>query len=234
MKSKVIEVFTDGAASGNPGPGGWGGIIVYLGQQIQELGGFVEHTTNNRMELMAALECLKNLSNAKEPIFLYSDSQYLLNGMTKWLHSWKKNAWKTSENGSVANQDLWQALDDEILRRKQASLGGVTWSYVAGHSGHWGNERADEIAVSFSQNNPVELFGGDISLYNHYKNQSVPNQKNKSGPVVYLSYIDGKLERHSTWSECEARVKGRAGAKFKKVSSPQEEESVLRLWGLKN
>jgi len=135
---KRVAIYTDGACSGNPGPGGWGALIKY-GDHEKELQGGDFDTTNNRMELMAAIESLNAL---KQPcaVDLYTDSQYVKGGMTGWIHGWKKNGWKTAAKKPVKNADLWQALDEAVARHQ------IDWHWVKGHAGHAENERADELA----------------------------------------------------------------------------------------
>ena len=135
---KRVSIFTDGACSGNPGPGGWGALIRY-GDHVKELQGGEFETTNNRMELMAAIEALNALKQACA-VDLYTDSQYVKGGMTGWIHGWKKNGWKTSAKKPVKNSDLWIALDEAVVRHK------IEWHWVKGHAGHPENERADELA----------------------------------------------------------------------------------------
>lgn len=135
---KKVEIFTDGACSGNPGPGGWGAVLRY-GEQERDLCGGEKNTTNNRMELMAAIEALKAL---KEPcdVELYTDSVYLKDGIGKWIYGWKKNGWKTAAKKPVKNAELWQLLEEQRNRHD------VTLHWVKGHAGHEENERADELA----------------------------------------------------------------------------------------
>ncbi|MBX3569940.1 MAG: ribonuclease HI [Rhizobiaceae bacterium] len=135
---KAVEVFTDGACSGNPGPGGWGAILRFNGT-TKELSGGEADTTNNRMELLAAINALGAL---KEPcaVELYTDSNYVRDGISSWIHGWKRNGWKTADKKPVKNAELWQALDEATRRHK------VTWHWVKGHAGHPENERADELA----------------------------------------------------------------------------------------
>jgi ribonuclease HI len=134
----IAELFTDGACSGNPGPGGWG-VIVRTHEGEKELSGSETHTTNNRMEMMAAIEGLKALP-ASSRVKLYTDSTYLKDGMTSWVEKWKKGGWRTASNTPVKNQDLWQELDQLCADRQ------VEWAWVKGHSGHPENERADVLA----------------------------------------------------------------------------------------
>ncbi|MEM9495927.1 MAG: ribonuclease HI [Pseudomonadota bacterium] len=133
-----MEIYTDGACSGNPGPGGWGVLILNDGEEVELYGGEAE-TTNNRMEMMAAIEALTAASEG-EPVRLYTDSQYVKNGITQWIAGWKRNGWKTASKKPVKNQDLWQALDT------LASARTVEWRWVKGHAGDAGNERADALA----------------------------------------------------------------------------------------
>lgn len=138
--TKQVVIFTDGACSGNPGPGGWGAVMIY-GEHRKELEGGEPHTTNNRMELLGAiraLEALKRHTNVE----LHTDSNYLKNGITQWIHGWKRNGWKTADKKPVKNAELWQQLDE--LRSRHT----VDWHWVKGHAGHPENERADELARS--------------------------------------------------------------------------------------
>lgn len=136
--AKTIEIYTDGACSGNPGRGGWGVLIKEDGQQRELCGGEPE-TTNNRMEMMAVIEALRG-TDKQTPVILYTDSQYVKNGITTWIHSWKKNGWKTASRKPVKNKDLWVILDE--LREDRE----IDWRWVKGHAGDPGNERADELA----------------------------------------------------------------------------------------
>jgi ribonuclease HI len=135
---KVVEIFTDGACSGNPGPGGWGAILRYGGVD-KELNGGEPATTNNRMEMMAAIMAIEAVKRPCE-IHLHTDSEYLRQGITTWIHSWKARGWKTADKKPVKNVDLWQRLERAIETHD------VHWHWVKGHSGHVENERADELA----------------------------------------------------------------------------------------
>lgn len=134
----MVEIFTDGACKGNPGPGGWGAILRFKGKE-RELKGAVEMTTNNRMELTAAIEALCALTRPCH-VQLYTDSNYLRQGMQTWLSQWKKNGWRNAKKESVKNADLWQHLD------QLAQIHHIEWHWVKGHSGHPENERADALA----------------------------------------------------------------------------------------
>ena len=144
--SIAIEAATDGACSGNPGPGGWGGLIIFDDKSELEIGGSEQNTTNNRMELTAAIKTLEKLKTykLKENFKLRTDSKYVIEGYTKWIINWKKNGWKTSAGKSVQNLDLWQKIDE--LR-----INGLIMEYVKGHSGDKQNDRVDKIATNYSK-----------------------------------------------------------------------------------
>lgn len=150
--TNIISIYTDGACIGNPGPGGWGVAINYSDGSVGEWGGAATETTNNRMEMQAAIAALEILkaSQQQEPVTLYTDSEYVLKGITQWIKGWKKRNWRNSKGDPVLNQDLWQILDD--LNSYQ-----IKWQHVRGHSGDRDNERCDEIARGFAQNNPPML-----------------------------------------------------------------------------
>ena len=133
-----VSIFTDGACSGNPGPGGWGAILRF-GEVEKELKGGEPHTTNNRMELLAAISALEALKKSAS-VDLTTDSQYVRQGITSWIHNWKRNGWRTADKKPVKNDDLWKRLELAIETHD------ISWHWVKGHSGHDGNERADELA----------------------------------------------------------------------------------------
>lgn len=137
-ETPIVEVFTDGACSGNPGPGGWGVVLSWRGHE-KTLNGGERHTTNNRMELLAAIRALEALQRPM-PVRLWTDSTYVRDGITRWITGWKRNGWKTKAGEAVKNADLWQALD-ALTKRHQ-----VDWRWVRGHAGNAGNERADALA----------------------------------------------------------------------------------------
>jgi len=138
QESDGVEIFTDGACSGNPGPGGWGAVLRWRGHEKELFGGEAD-TTNNRMELMSVIEALKSLRRPMV-VDVYTDSTYVQKGMTEWLQGWKRKQWKTAGNKPVKNADLWQLLDVQASRHE------VRWHWVKGHAGHPENERADALA----------------------------------------------------------------------------------------
>jgi len=145
MLEKIIKIYTDGACSGNPGPGGWGALLKYNGHE-KELSGFEAQTTNNQMELQAVIEALKSVKSKKQ-IKLYTDSKYVMHGITEWIHNWKKNDWKSASKKPVKNVERWQALD-----HLNAGFD-IEYIWVKGHAGHAENERADELARAAIENN---------------------------------------------------------------------------------
>ena len=240
-EEKNITIWSDGSSLGNPGPGGYGAVIVLSNKnKVFEIGGYERETTNNRMELTAAIEALLAVEKEETPVVINTDSAYVLNGITSWVYGWQKNNWITSQKEPVLNQDLWQRL--LLLAENRKGRSGLEWKKVKGHSGNLGNERADIIATSFSDMNPVELFHGTIAEYETHAGgdlfsaQLVATKKSKSkktGPAYsYLSLVDGEFMRHATWTECEARVKGKAGAKFKKALRPEDEPLIMADWGM--
>ena len=157
--STIQSVYTDGACTGNPGPGGWGVVVYYTDNSVREFGGNEKQTTNNRMEMQAAIAALSFLTEnqPKEPITLYTDSEYLIKGVTQWVKNWRKKGWKTATGKPVLNQDLWESLDQ--LNSKL-----VLWQHVRGHTGNVGNERCDAIARAFANNKTISLQSGKQNL----------------------------------------------------------------------
>jgi ribonuclease HI len=243
MTAQPIVVFTDGAAKGNPGPGGWGAIIVTPAGEVTELGGRAAGTTtNNKMELTGAIMALSHLRELPGALAIYTDSTYVIQGIRGWIFGWRKRGWKTSTGGDVLNRDLWERLDDLVRARGK---GGVTWHYVRGHVGIPGNERVDEIADGLAQGREITLYRGPLLGYPYAildlpDDTGVPERspssangsRSKGTPFSYLSVVDGELARHATWAECERRVKGRPGARFKKAMSQADEAAILREWNL--
>ncbi|MDB5225698.1 MAG: Ribonuclease [Candidatus Adlerbacteria bacterium] len=229
-----ILLFTDGASKGNPGPGGWGAVVAGHGKAT-ELGGAEPHTTNNRMELTAALRGLQHAKSLPAgPRVLRTDSSYVINGITKWVHGWQKNGWKTQDKKDVLNKDLWQDLAEAAHGQQ------VAWEYVGGHVGIVGNERVDTIASELALGKNVELYKGPIESYeidianlahDVVLKEKKSSSRTKSGikAFSYISEVDGVVMVHKNWPECEKRVRGRR-ARFKKVYTPQEEAEVVATY----
>jgi len=233
---ETIVIHTDGACSGNPGPGGWGAIIAFPEGQILELGDNNPSTTNNQMELQAVINALRATQDRSEKRMLCTDSTYVIRGITQWIWGWMKRGWKNAEGDPVANQDQWRQLSAVVQ-----DIGGknISWHYVRGHQGTPGNERCDEIAVAMSKNQYFKLYKGpllgyDISPYDLPEDTSLPPikaPKEKVKAYSYLSVVGGIAIRHADWPSCERRVKGVSGAKFKKSTSPENEAEILAEWG---
>ncbi len=234
-----IIAFTDGAAKGNPGPGGWGAIVVTREGRVRELGGGVGRATNNQMELRAVIEALRAVRGESGIVDLHADSTYVVRGITEWIGNWRRRGWKTAEGQPVLNRDLWEALAAEVEGRGRA---GIRWHYVRGHAAVPGNERADEIASGFAASRRVELYDGPLIRYPiaiHERPDDTSLPPSSSGASArrapahsYLSLVDGVAMRHHTWADCERRVKGVSGARFKKTRSAEDEVAVMQGWGL--
>jgi ribonuclease HI len=231
-----IAIHTDGACSGNPGPGGWGAIIAYPEGTIQELGDSEAPTTNNKMELQAVITALNYVKKRPENILVFTDSTYVIRGITQWIWGWMKRGWKNAEGEPVANQGHWKDLSRVV---QEIGAKRISWHYVRGHQGTLGNERCDQIAVSFSKNQYIPLYKGTLLNYDHNPydvpdDTSLPEPrapKEKTKAYSYLSVVGGTPVRHSDWPSCERRVKGASGAKFKKSTSAENEEEILAAWG---
>lgn len=244
MNPQSIVAFTDGAAKRNPGPGGWGVVIVTPDGHVTELGGGAPHTTNNKMELTGAIEALTELEHVDGRLAVYTDSTYVIQGIESWVHNWKRRGWKTAAGGEVLNRDLWEALSGLVSARPPKS---ISWHYVRGHVGIPGNERVDAIADAFAVKGRTELYNGPllgypIAILDLPDDTAVPSRSkpasgsgssgSSKGPAYsYLSVVDGTPMRHSTWADCERRVKGRSGARFKKATSGEDQAAILRAWG---
>jgi ribonuclease HI len=235
---KSILIFTDGACSGNPGPGGWGAVIASPDGHVCELGGGHPETTNNRMELAGAIHALKYAQKYDGPVDLYTDSTYVIRGITQWIWGWKKNGWRNGEGEEVSNRELWEELSRAVGARKAS--GKVTWLYSRGHVGTPGNERCDEIAVAYSKGKRIDLYEGpllqySVAVYDVPEDTTLPEMRpreEKKPAYSYLSYVGGEVYRHRDWSSCERRTKGKSGAKFKKAMTAGEEKQILAAWGL--
>jgi len=187
--SIAIEAATDGACSGNPGPGGWGGLIIFDDKSELEIGGSELNTTNNRMELTAAIKTLEKLKTykLKENFKLRTDSKYVIEGYTKWITNWKRNGWKTSSGKSVQNLDLWQKID-------QLRINGLVMEYVKGHSGDEQNDRVDKIATNYSKGISLEsnLKESESSADFFEKNDPTEIQELFSRNELIQKYADKK------------------------------------------
>ncbi len=235
-----IIIYTDGACRGNPGPGGWGAVIYNIqSETVYEIGDRNNNTTNNRMELEAVIKTFEFLEKIPGDLHFHIDSTYVLNGSTKWMKMWSLNNWKTSEGNPVLNRDYWERLYHLYSARIKRSK--MQWTHVFGHAGIPGNERADEIAQGFADKRELVLFEGPYQVYKHdllfnSANMKKPIKKSSSSSskkaYSYLSLVNGVLEKHKTWEECNARVKGVSGAKYKKTVSAEDEAEILRTWGL--
>jgi ribonuclease HI len=267
----MTTIFTDGSSRGNPGPGGWGAIVISDADHgdtatVVELGGREELTTNNRMELMAVIQALHSIGElpqlsekaeekADRLIRINSDSAYVINGITKWVHGWVKKNWITSQKEEVLNRDLWEKLMDAVrsVEGKSGTRTGsgtvsagakgtkIIWNQIGGHVGIAGNERCDEIATLFADGQPVELFSGRLADYplrdvvdvaqekenSKSKTAVLKKSHSKAAAYSYVSLVDGVVQIHTTWAECEARVKGASGAKYKKALSKADEVEII-------
>ena len=226
-----LIIYTDGGCIGNPGPGGWAAVLVRNGQ-VEELGGAEADTTNNRMEMQAAIEGLRR-AHVGERARVVTDSRYLQDGITRWIHGWKRRGWKKADGNPVLNRDLWQELDTLV----QGPATAVCWEHVRGHQGHPFNERCDVIANGFARGTPPELRRGDGAWIGGPANPAAPAALKLGVPIgmrlpFYLSYRDGELRLHADWVDCEAWVKGARGVRYKKVRSEAELGGTLASWGI--
>ncbi|MEK6577758.1 MAG: RNase H family protein, partial [Bdellovibrionota bacterium] len=180
---------------------------------------------------------LNQFKDSRHKIYVHTDSSYVIQGAEGWIKGWKKSGWKTKEGKDVANRDLWEQLD-ALTSSAQPT---PEWVYVAGHTGVPGNERTDEIAVAYSLGELPRLYQGPLSGYTLTKEDLLTTEGKKTNPrsrsklqaLHYLSLVGRVPMRHKTWVECESRVRGQTGAKFKKVTTPDEEGKILLEWGYK-
>lgn len=236
MKSDQTIIFTDGSSRGNPGPGGWGSVVVEKDSagniKVTELGGAEKMTTNNRMELTASLKGLEHTKKDTN-IIIYTDSSYLINGITKWLNGWKRNGWITKTKQDVLNKDLWIDIDKTVQGRH------ISWKYVGGHVGIVGNERCDHIATDLADGNDLKLYSGPLSGYDlpnildiSLDDGKLKSKKSKSSRAnakaySYISSVGSVIQIHRTWAECEKRVKGVKGARYKKSLDAEDEKKII-------
>lgn len=239
---KQILIYTDGSSLGNPGPGGWGAVFVFDDEKVKEIGGRKKETTNNAMELTAVSRALEEVLQTKKEarVKMFMDSKYVLNGVTSWMYGWEQNGWKTKAKESVKNLELWKRVLKSVREVKNECE--ISFEHIPGHSDHPGNERADDIAREFAEGKKVKPFEGaleDSSLAGKnleidtdaLADHKAKKSRSKAKAYSYLSLVNGKLEKHSTWSECETRVKGVKDTKFKKTTSKEDEQEILRGWG---
>lgn len=225
-------IFTDGAAKGNPGPGGYGAVLL-LGDRVLEVGEGKKLTTNNEMELRAVVEALKNLPTDIKQVEIYTDSKYVVEGATGWIFGWQKNGWKTKAGGDVSHRELWQELI-ELLKKVK-----IDWHKVPGHVGIIGNERADTIASDLGEGKKVNLYNGSKVGYGYdlenvtydlqkAVDRSADRKRQATKAFSYISKVNGVIETHKTWKECEDRVKGVKGVRFKKSLSAEDEKNIIK------
>ena len=242
MKENNITIFTDGSSRGNPGPGGYGFIAIYPDSKgimhVDEGGGREDLTTNNRMEMKAVTEAFRLFDGYYDKAAavdisytVYLDSSYVLNGITKWVFGWQKNGWITSTKDLVSNVDIWKEMMEATAGKK------IEWKLLKGHAGIAGNERCDEIATSFADDAQPDLYKGLLSEYSFdpfnlaSSTPTSSSKKNKGKAYSYVSAVDGLVMTHQSWAECEARVKGAKGARYKKALNAQEETELIKSLG---
>jgi ribonuclease HI len=236
-KENKIIIFSDGASKGNPGPGGFGAVIVLPEEKVIELGGYDKHTTNNRMELSGAVKALSHLPPSDEgglrEVDFYTDSKYVINGMTGWIYGWQKNGWQTKDKHDVLNKDLWEKLFELSQDKK------IKWQYVGGHVGVAGNERCDEIADAMATRQKVDLYSGSLAKYKinildlGHDEGLKKNKYSKSAKAYsYLSLVDGVFKIDKVWADCEKRVTGKKNPKYQKAISPEHEKEIMKNWGV--
>jgi ribonuclease HI len=222
--------YTDGACLGNPGPGGWGVRILYPNGQVQELGGAAAATTNNRMELQGAIAALQVIGPCAEATIV-TDSRYVIEGLTKWIHNWRRRGWTTTTRTPVKNRALWMALE-------RLNHPGIRWRHVRGHTGDPNNERVDAIARAFACGTPPRLFCGQAgSPSDPVVAASPEGHAAAAGPepsalpgrrrlppnqARYVSIVRGTVALDNDWAACAARVRGVSGARYKKVHTAEE------------
>ncbi len=246
-KSADIVIFTYGASSGNPGPGGWGAIIAEKGRETIELGGGDPRTTNNRMELTAAIEALSQIADTHGSVIVYTDSKYVRDGIRRWVPVWQQRGWQTTAKTAVLNQDLWQKLS--ALTDARVGSDEIIWRLVAGHKNVPANERVDAIATAFAANVKPDLFKGSSEKYSidllpfaalvmaddnsllgldrAGRSRKSSSQRSSQKAYSYVSMVSGKIVIHENWESCFARVKGVSGARFKKALSSEDEKRIV-------
>lgn len=237
MKKELV-IYTDGASRGNPGPGGWGAVILVDGYAM-EVAGSAKKATNNQMELQAVLEVLSDSGARahKGSVSVLSDSAYVVNGLNSWVYGWEKKGWVTMAKTPVENKAIWQEL--LVLLKEYGDR--LTIAKVKGHGGELYNERCDELAVAAALGKKEKHFKGSQKEYDAFlkeigttaKKANPKKKKKDTGPAYsYVSLVDGKVYIDKTWTACEKRVKGKKGAKYQKVFSKIEETELVQDYTL--
>lgn len=243
MKKELI-IYTDGASRGNPGPGGWGAVVLVDGYSM-EVTGSAKKATNNQMELQAVLEVLSDSASRayKGTVKVFSDSAYVVNGLNSWIWGWEKKGWITSTKTPVENREIWVNIL-ELLKfyGKRLSI-----EKIKGHAGDLYNERCDELAVNAALGKKEKHFKGLQKDYDAFLKEigttkkvesgksKVKSKTKKTGPAYsYVSLVDSKVYADKTWAECEKRVKGKKGAKYQKVFSKAEETNLVQDYTLES
>jgi ribonuclease HI len=219
----ISSLYTDGACTGNPGPGGWGVVVYFIDGSVYEMGGAEAQTTNNRMEMLAAIAALKLLATTgqTQPVTLYTDSEYLKKGITQWVKGWKKKGWKTSTGNPVLNQDLWETLD-------QLNSSKVNWEHVRGHAGNEGNERCDAIARSFAQGQTPSLQQSPISDLLATETAQTPDSKTIQSSGVPSNLPNSDLAMNDSTSLSPAETAGQVSGEVR-VSQLRNLVEALRI-----
>lgn len=239
MLDKMITVYTDGSSRGNPGPGGWG-VIIASPANVFELAGFDSNTTNNRMEMsavIAALQFLHKNNQHNNLISIFTDSQYVKNGCEKWVYGWQQRNWTTSKKEPVLNQDLWMVIAELLVLFP--SLGFV---HVPAHVGVPANERVDTIATASADTQSLpNLYKGsrskyqvslvhDAKLNSSLKIDKTRAKKSTGKANCYLSEVNGEIKEHQNWADCQARVSGKSGVRFRRANSLAEKKQIILDW----
>ena len=220
------QIYTDGATSGNPGPSGWG-VVILGGGRRKEIGGFEEHSTNNRMEMTAVIEALQLVPPGANAV-VHSDSAYVIDGITKYIHKWRQNDFRKADKQPVENRDLWETLDG-------LSGSHVKYVKVAAHSGNRENERANDIAQGFSKKKRIRLVDSPLPPLRGKAGMGGPPAGSALVKGVmfptYAVYHHGSLNFYRAWDECRRAVEGRRGMRYKKCKTREELEYTLEKWG---
>lgn len=231
-------MYTDGSSLGNPGPGGYGCVIVFQSEnKVIEFGGYDPKTTNNKMELTAILTTLqylkKNNVSSDTEIVIHTDSSYAINGITKWMFGWQKNNWITSTKTPVLNSEIWKQLVSLKSHFKN-----ISFVHVRGHAGVWGNERCDTIATSFAMHKKQDLFHGELAAYDQRiltptisttPSKNTVKKKTSEKAYAYVAQVNGTVQIFKDWESCKAAVHGKS-SRYKKVFSQKEQDALIRSW----